>query len=195
MVTCVFDFDEFWNALGALATVVTGFAAVYVALAAHRLSTAQHSLNEGRSRRAAKAFSVLAVTELFARKGVAEVLHKNMTAALEMPGVITLLQAAVTIERAPSLQISEQLVTSLSLGDMPDGIPQELAGVYSSSAHFPALLGMALEAIKNTQNADGEFFDADRATLLMARDSLATFLGQLKSVGPKLERLAQPDRT
>lgn len=170
----------------------TGGAAVYVAMAAHRLSSSRYARDDERSRRAAKAFAVLAVTELFARKALAEMLHRNIATALDAPGPITLLQAAFAVEKAPPLQISERLISSPSLGDMPEGIPQELAGVYSTSAQLPVLLGTALEAIRNAQRSNGEFFAHDRVTLTMARDSLFTFLGQLSSVGPSLHELAKP---
>lgn len=173
-----------WSALG---TWVTGAAAVSLAVIAHKAATAAGKRAEERALRSARALAVSAAIEVHQRHAQTNVVEQHMVELLNAPGPVSLLTARTVAEQVLPFSMSEWLLTSRSLGDLPENVSVKLTSVAASSAHADDIVRLGRAALDSS-----EMFEAGgKSTVVEVVRAMRTLRVQYEDLMPYLDRIAR----
>ena len=179
-MACVID----WSALG---TWITGLAAVALAVIAHRAAAAAGRRADERALRSARALAVSAAIEVHGFMGQAEVVEQHMAALLATQTSATFAGARAVAEHIRPFRLSEWLLTSPSLGDLPENVSVKLTSVAAAAAHADDIIRVARDVLK-----DEELFHAGGGeAVAQAATSMRKLRIQLEDLMPHLDRVAR----
>lgn len=173
-----------WSAWG---TWVTGAAAVSLAVIAHRAAAAAGRRADERASRSARALAVSAAIEVHGRHAQAGVVEQHMVGLLNTPGLVAFVTARTVAGQIVPFRMSEWLLTSPSLGDLPENVSIKLASVAASAAHADNIVRLARGALESQ-----ELFEAGgQPTIVETIKAMRTLRVQFEDLMPHLDNIAR----
>lgn len=179
-MACVID----WGALG---TWVTGLAAVALAVIGQRAAAAAGKRDEERALRAARALAVSAAIEVHGLHGQAGVVDQHLRSLLESPTRTTKLAARAVTEQIVPFHLSDRLLTSPALGDLPENVAVKLTGAAAAATYADYMIRLARDVLQD----EGLYDAGGSAAVAQAAAAMRALRTQLEDLLPHLDRAAR----
>jgi hypothetical protein len=178
--------DPGWDMVDALGSIGTGIAAAWVAWAAHHAARAADRRADERTNRSARAFAVTAAVEVFDCLGRANLLRDRVDALLGDRSPEQFASLYATVRTLPSVTMSSWLVTSPSVGDLPEMVSVKLSAAVATSD----LMQIQLQQTDLIMHATGEPDGPVLEVIVRLQNSVRRFIEQLEEVQPMLHAVA-----